>query len=402
MLDKREQLLKVAHRYAVERAREPGVVGVLLYGSLASPDGAAELTPLSDVDVAVILDDALPVPAHFTEHRMRDGVKVDALVFPLATICALAEDPPERLWGRGWLLQFVLRTLLLAGEDALLYDPTGALSAVRRDLRARTGYEALATADAVRWLQDYEENGLAAARAALAAGEWEAARERAGWAVDALGHIPPMLAGRKQMERAAALLGMDGFVEATAALRDLLSPTPGDLAAYRDAGQTLWRQVQAQFFEPVADDLRCRAGVADPGRVELPGDRPLFWPGNRVHEFGRVVGDCDLTFTWSRFAEESGNRLSAFRFLWPAEPERVTARCRAVADALWEQGFDARGRIDALFTDGEYRRLCAEAEDAKALAVPLPATAENAARAVELGEQMRRSLADALAARGRT
>src|SRR5690349_1185071 len=87
----RRQLMTVARRYADRLESQSDVVGILLYGSLASRN-LQELTPDSDIDIALILDRALP--AHFTEHRLLGGVKMDVLFFHASALRDLVSRPP--------------------------------------------------------------------------------------------------------------------------------------------------------------------------------------------------------------------------------------------------------------------------------------------------------------------
>ena len=110
------KLLATARKYAGSRQSEPGIAGIVLYGSLTSGD-PPELTPFSDVDMALILDRELP--AHFAEHRLVDGIKLDVIFLPIDTLRELVARQPERLYQGGWLLHFLIKSFLQGNEDAI-------------------------------------------------------------------------------------------------------------------------------------------------------------------------------------------------------------------------------------------------------------------------------------------
>src|SRR5690349_7360998 len=92
--------MALARQVAADLPSRPGVAGVVLYGSLALGD-PPELTPFSDVDLALILEE--PLPAHFAEHRVLDDIKVDVTLLSADVVRGFADVPPQRLYQHGWL-----------------------------------------------------------------------------------------------------------------------------------------------------------------------------------------------------------------------------------------------------------------------------------------------------------
>src|SRR5690349_15249580 len=86
-------LMALARKVAADLPSRPGVAGVVLYGSLALGD-PPELTPFSDVDLALSLEE--PLPAHFAEHRVIDHVKVDVTLFSADVVRGIADAPQQR------------------------------------------------------------------------------------------------------------------------------------------------------------------------------------------------------------------------------------------------------------------------------------------------------------------
>ena len=121
----------------------------------------------------------------------------------------------------------------------------------------------------------------------------------------------------------------------------------------------------------------------------------MFWPGNRLHEFGRIVADMDLSFIWSQRAWERGDLLEADTNLWACGAERARARCEGLRDALQALGHGASGIIEPFLASADFARLSNtlnEAEAAKARDNVSPAAAK---RAVEMAHEMARLAAAA-------
>jgi hypothetical protein len=382
--------METARRYADSLQSQPGVAGILLYGSLSSGD-PPELTPFSDVDVALVLDREMP--AHFTEHRLVNGVKVDVLLFHRDTLRDLVARQPERLYQGGWVLHFLIKSLLLGTPETILYDPSDELAATKRALNERTTYAAMARADAEKWLPDIEREQLAAAEKALEEQNYPEARGKAGGAMWNLAGTLKELTATKHLEVAADRLGFPEFCPVAAEMRELFTPDPAAVTAYREAARALWEYTRRQLFEPIRDDLS-RSGAADPDRLELTGDYPLFWPGNRIHEFGRVVAEMGLSFQWSEFEEKRENLADALASLWNCDAENARRRCEGLEAALKDCGHDVSHRVTPFLEDAEFERLCAETEKARAATERREFSAVQAERAVQLSRRLHRMVAN--------
>jgi hypothetical protein len=393
MEDVRKRLMAAARRYAENLRSRPGVVGVMLYGSLASGD-PPELTPFSDVDIALILDNELP--AHFVEHRLRDGVAMDVLFYHSDTVRALITEPPQSLYAGSWLPQYLIKSFLQGSEETILYDPDGELAQIKRTLNALTTMEKLALPDARRWLKETEAECLQPAVEQLREGSLLAATENAGFARRRMEWIARTLAATKRRDVAAERLGIPAFTAAANRLRQMQSPDIGALGTYRQAARALWDTAFAQVFQPVEAALR-RAGVSDPARFELTGDHALFWPGNRVQEFEWLIKEIELSFTWSRYEQEQGNLLEAQAILWPCTGERTVARCAGLAAALQEAGIDVAPIVTPVLEGAEFRRLAAAEAETEATLRPDVIPYTEAEQAVRLAQEMDALLAAVVA-----
>jgi predicted nucleotidyltransferase len=209
----RRQLMTVARRYADRLESQPGVVGILLYGSLASGN-QQEVTALTDIDIALVLDRALP--AHFTEHRLLGGVKVDVLLFQASALRDLVSRQPERLYQDGWVTHFLIRSLLLGSPETILFDPTGEIGRTKAALNMLTDYETMALPDARIWLTEVEREYLAPASEHLQEGNVLEALNKAEAALRKLSSIVLLMACTKNLTSAAQKLGIPQFPVAAA------------------------------------------------------------------------------------------------------------------------------------------------------------------------------------------
>jgi predicted nucleotidyltransferase len=389
----RDKLMAAARRYAESLRSRPGVVGVMLYGSLASGD-PPELTPFSDVDIALILDSE--PPAHFVEHRLFENAAIDVLFYPIDTVRALITEPPQSLYAGGWLPQFLIKSFLLGREETILYDPDGELAQIKRTLNALTTIGSLALPDARRWLRETEADCLQPAVEQLREDALPAAIESAGGARRRMEWIALTLAATKRRDVAAERLGIPAFPAAANRLRQMQSPEASALETYRQAARALWDYTFAQVFQPAEAALR-HAGVSDPARYELTGDYPLFWPGHRLQEFAWLIKEMELSLTWSRYEQEQGNLLEAQGILWPCSGERTVARCEGLAAALKDAGQDVSHIVTPVLEGAGFRRLAADVEESGAAMRPSAITSREAEQAVRLAQEMYGMLAAVVA-----
>lgn len=380
----RQKLMAVAREYADRLAPEPDVVGMALYGSLASGE-PPELTHLSDVDIALILDRELP--AHFTEHRLVNGVKVDVLLFSLDTVRGLVREPPQSLYGGGWVLHFLIKSFLLGGAEAILFDPTGEIARVKRALNSGAAYRALAVPDARRWTEEFARAYLVPAAQHLGREEWSDALNKAGAALWLLDPALQMLAAAKTPEKVARRLGVARFYEIAAELRKQAGPDADAYDSFAQAAQALWAGTRPRVFEPIRERL-LRAGVPDPDRLELAGDHALFWAGNRIHEFGRVIAEVDLSFVWSREKQEQGDLFGAQQMLWACDAERTRKRCEGLAAALDAMGYNVYDIVTEGLEDVEFHRLAAAVDERQRSLYQRMVSPEQARQGVDLAREL--------------
>jgi predicted nucleotidyltransferase len=382
----RSKLMDTAQRYADSIQSQPGVVGIVLYGSLASGD-PPELTQFSDVDLSLVVDRELP--AHFSEHRLRDAVKVDVILFHESTLRDLASRRPERLYQGGWLLHYLIKSLLLGRADTILFDPTGQITRAKQKLNEWTTYHAMVLPDARRWLDEAEREYVAASQQQLQQGNHREAVKRSGDALWLLEDILKMLAATKQLELATDRLGVPQFSTAAAHLRAMLSPAMASVEAAWQAAQSLWRFTFEHVFRRAEAEL-LGAGVEEPARLELPGDHSLFWGGNRIHEFGRVIAEVNLSLTWSRFELVRGNLNQALAMLWACNRACTTRRCQGLASALLEVGYDISSIVTQCLESAQFQRLADESDRAMEETQSRNVTAAQAERAVLAAQELKR------------
>jgi predicted nucleotidyltransferase len=382
-------LLAMARKYAGSRQSEPGIAGIVLYGSLTSGD-PPELTPFSDVDMALILDRELP--AHFIEHRLADGIKLDVIFLQIDALRDLVARKPERLYQGGWLLQFLIKSFLQGNEDAILFDRTGEIARTRQKLKELTTYRQMVLPDARRWLEAAEKEYLTAAGERLRQGDFKGAMEKCGGVWWMLGDIARTLASTKNLEVAADRLGIPGFYATATELRQMFAPTASSIQAYRLAAHSLWDYTLHHIFESIRAEL-VQAGAEQPDKLELTGDYPLFWPGNRIHEFGRVIAEVNLSFAWSRFEQERGNLPEALSMLWACGSDRATRRCEGLAAALKDAGYNVSHIVTPCLEDPEFRRLAAEVDQAGKETQLRSASSAEAERAIQLAQELRETMA---------
>lgn len=356
----REHLLAVAERAAAPLRRDPGIAGLLLYGSLAG--NPAELTPFSDVDLAVI-PRGKP-PGHFAEHRLADGVKLDLTIYSRATLRRVSSLDADRLAGCGWVDDLLVRSLLIGGPETVLHDPLGLLRAARRRLGGRTTWREVARVRA-RLITGDLERRLAAASAALARGDHPAAERGGEWVIRTAMHHLLEAADTKRLRVACEAAEARPLARELEARLNAFVAGAAAVRACRRAERRLWRAVRASVWRPVMEEL-ARRGIPDPAAFELPGSHGLFYHGPRIHELGRVLAETEVTFRWSAFELAHGRAWKAAEQLaWFVTARSQQARCRALGRALLGRRVDLRRRIRSALSDPGFLGLSGEARRAE-------------------------------------
>jgi len=375
--------MATARRASIALRRRPGVAGLALYGSLAGDP--AELTQFSDIDIAVILKGK--PPAHFTEHRLVGGVKADLLLFHRDKLREIASRSPRQLAGSSWIQDLLVKGLLNGGPDTVLFDPAGEIERAKRALRGRTTWAEIARIKADRSMREAGRE-LKKAAAHLKARRWGRALFGAQSALWQIAEAVLEAAGTKRMEVAGRRLGVPGIAPLAARARREFVAGLAAARASRQADLAFWRWLRRGFYRPIGAQLR-REGVRDPGRLELAGNYPGFWRGNRVHEFGRLAAEVELSLRWSRSALKRGDAYQALETLgYHADAWHQLERCRGIRTALGRCGHDIGPLVRRTFRDKEFLRLMAAAgkADGAAWSPGNPRTA--AARSLRLVESL--------------
>ncbi|MEK7474415.1 MAG: nucleotidyltransferase domain-containing protein [Candidatus Coatesbacteria bacterium] len=355
----RSRLMAVARRCVPALRKRPGVVGLALYGSLAGDP--TELTGFSDVDMAVIYD--RPLPAHFTEHRLAEGVKLDLLLFHRKTLREIGNRTLDQLARSSWIEELFIKGLMHGGRDTVLFDRGGEIARVKRQLAVWHPGRDVERRKAAAELRE-TEGVLAQAAAALRARRWKPALHLSSHQLWRLRDVLLELGGTKRIETAASRLDVPVFPRIEAGLRENLTMGPVAAQASWEADRALWAYLLRAVWEPVEDLLR-RDGVGNPDLLELVGEHPVFWHGNRVHECGRVKAEAALTLRWSRHELDGGRPYEALEMLsWFMCPRTQTERCRGLAAALKEKGHDVSRFVNRILRGAEFRRFAAEARAA--------------------------------------
>ncbi len=377
-------LLGVARTYAKSLQGRPGLVGTLLYGSLIR----GELTQFSDIDLAIFYGDTPPCRI---EHRVVNGVKVDLIAFPMADVTALLDPLPASL-DVGFPFSYVLESLLLGDGDSLLYDPTGELKRVKTRLGEQLSYAALNRASLRRGYRDYYLISRDEARSLLKTGDFGKALDNAqgaGWGLEYLLGAATL---RKDTRKAAEELGIPDFAGKAEELAALLAPALETAEAVLADTQALWNYSLGAAMPLVRDCLGAK-GIAKPDRLELIGDHNLFWPGERLHEFGRVISEVDLSLRWCRADMDAGRGATALQRLWACRgSEGIRRRLGALANALNGAGYDCAAPLETMISSAEFTRLAERLDQATRAAERTPATPAAAHHALALTEEMERLL----------
>ena len=382
----RERLLKAAISYDSSLRGRPGLLGVLLYGSL----GRGELTIFSDIDLALFYEDEEP---RRTEHRLFKGEKVDTIAFPLSDVTKLL-DPLPRSLDAGFPFSYVLESLLLAGDDSILYDPTGELLRVKTRLNEQVSFASLNLVSASDGYRQYYQVNREKASVLLTQGEIAGAMDKAHWSGRALAYLLRGYALAKETRTAADRLGIPEFADREEELAGIFAPS-SEAEAIWSATQSLWDYTIQAAAEPVRERLRA-SGVAEPDTLELTGDYGLFWPGDRINEFGRVMGEVALSLRWCRYELDHGKGAAALERLWGCRGTAgVRKRWETLSAALKGSGYDCSDIIDPMLEDTEFIRRgerldSAMAQDRK------EATPKTVQRGLALTDEMERILRTAI------
>jgi hypothetical protein len=393
--DWRRRLMATARQYVGSIQSKPGLVGIVLYGSLAWGD-PSELTPFSDVDLALLLDGE--PPAHGAEQRLAEGMKLDVSLISMGWLREQLGPQPERREEDNWVHNVLLKSFLLGNEETILFDPAGEIAQARREFNALTSFPAMALPGARRWLREVEERHLVPAREQWQDRRFREVIDHCGHALRTLDSILLTLAHTKNRELAAPRLGVPRFSTAASELRQMLTPDTAAAQAYWQTALDLWGYTYHRVYEPLRSELRS-AGVVDPDRLEMAGDYPLFWAGNRIVELGRLTADVDLSLTRSHYELARGNVYEALTQLWPCDVNSTIARCQGLAAALEEIGHDITAIVIPFLEDQEFRRLGAEVNEAAQKTRRQEVSSTGAERAVRLAEELRQILGDLLASR---
>ncbi len=351
----RDRLMEVARDYAAEVAQRPGVVGVGLYGSLASGD----LTRFSDVDLFAVMEGELPRCE--VEHRLVDGVKVDLIHARLADARRFAEETPRSLWRGGFLSGYVAESLLRSPMESVLADPSGEVAALKRAAQRRHDYRRLTLPDARFHFHRYGDTEEKVT-ALLDAGDAPMATQWLLGGVYGLEFLVEALTLRKDRRAGAEALGIPEVHALSNTLKAALGPPCAAAEAHWAALRAFWDENHALGVWPLLERLG-EAGVADAERLELIGDYNLFWPTYRLHELGRVFTEMELSLAWSRHHLDRGEPLQAESRLWAfSTAEETTQRWRSLADALRDAGYPCDDLVERLLAAPEYQRLGAEVD----------------------------------------
>jgi predicted nucleotidyltransferase len=386
-----ERLLAVAARCVRDLQARHRPAALLLYGSLAR----GGLTPFSDVDIAVIVPEALP--AYRVEHRLVDDVKVDVIFSQMAAVTDLTVHVPQSLVGSHQVSPFLLESLLVGPERTVLFDPTGAIRQAKQELRRLTCYEKLA----LPWgREDYHElltSQLAPAVERFQEGDWTGAMERARRIAHGLCITLRILTGTKDTAAAARGHSIPEFSRIVKEVKQLCSPDREAVEAVCLALSSLWEYSLRAAYEPVIERL-AEAGVNEPERLELIGSYEFYWSGCRLTELGRVTADVDLSLQWSRFELEREDCTEAVWALRKCDSAAAITRIwAALGTALFEAGHDLTALVRSLLDDPEFRRRGEVVERARQELRPATVSRAHAERALSLVQELQRLLESAFA-----
>lgn len=376
----REHLLSVAFPYAEFLRRRSGLVGILLYGSLSR----GRLTPFSDIDLAVFYEGA---PTWEVEHRLASGEKVDVIGFPLADVTGLL-SPPPRSMDVGYPFSLVLQSLLLSGEETLLFDPTGELRRVKANLGGEATFRALNRVSLSDGYHGFYRPNRDEAVSLLERGDAAGSLGKAKWCGGALGYLLRVHTVEKSTRRAAERLGVPGFADRREELASIRAASPEAAEAVWAATQALWDYALWTAAEPLREHLRS-LGVADPDRLEMVGEYDLFWPGRNLNELGRVMVEVPTALRWCRFELDKGMGEEALGRLWGCRgTQDVRHRWERLSAALQDTGYDCSSVIAPMLASPDFARLSERLDAALEAVERKDVHPEDARRALAMLEEM--------------
>jgi predicted nucleotidyltransferase len=364
----RQELLTIAHAWSKELEARPGVVGIFLYGSLAGDP--KELTEFSDVDIALVLEDEdedNTLPPHFAEHRLYEGIKTDTALLAASTLRGWLTSPPTSLYAGHWTNSLFLRALTRGSDAIILYDPTGLIAQARHALPS---YTEIVRPDVLRWCKEFRTERLDVTKT-----HPEKVLEllAPGWFRFIVQHA----VGCKDFVASAQLLGVPEIVPLVTQWESLVVEPQGPLLAYALACEDLGSWAIEAFYEK----------LPLPPTLEIHGDLPVFWGGNRVHSVERICAELPMSLRYSRYYREQGDLPKTREFLWTCEPTHIRTCTQALCDAVDPLGYDISALTAAFLSNPELARREAELRAAQAnLGIENP-SAHDTQTILQLAEQ---------------
>jgi predicted nucleotidyltransferase len=381
----REQLLSIALPYAESLKSRPGLVGILLYGSLAR----GGLSPFSDIDLAVLYEGE---PPHQIEHRVVEGKKLDVIAYPLECVTGLLDPLPRSMDVGPPFFSRAFESLLRSGNDAILYDPTGELLRVKTRLNEAVSFDALKRASLSNGYLHFYCPNIQQARSLLEQGDAPGALDKAKWCGWALGLLIRDATLLKETREAAERLGIPAFADKSDELAMMSAPPREAIEAGWAAQQALWDHSLATAMEPIREKLRSE-GVEEPDQLEIAGNYDLFWPGEYLTELGRTQGEVSYGLRRCRYDLDQGRSAAALQYLsGNGGSPYARTRWERLSVALKATGYDCSSLIASMLDSPEFARLGEHADRAMKALAKKEATPEAAQRALSLTEEMEQLL----------
>jgi predicted nucleotidyltransferase len=385
---RRQNLLQVTLPYAESLKNRPHLVGILLYGSLVR----GSLTPFSDIDMALFYEGD---PPNRFEFRQTEGEKVDLISFPLDAVTNLL-DPPPRSMDAGFPFSYVLESLLLAGEDSILFDPTGELLRVKTRLNEEVSFPALSRVSLSKGYHSFYRPNYDTARSLLEQGDYAGALEKAKWCGGALGILLREHTRLKDLQKAADRLGIPEYATQRKALASLAAPTYEQAEAVWAATQTLWNFTLDRAVEPLKACLQSQ-GAGDTDRLELIGNYDLFWPGDILYEYGRLMEEVPYALRRCRYDLDHGKGAESLQHLWGCRGTKgVRHRWERLGAAFKGMGYDGDSVIKPMLKSSEFARHGERLDRAMRATERQEAKEEAVRQALALVEEMERMLVKVL------
>ena len=316
---------------------------------------------------------------------------MDIIGFPLTAATHLQDSLPRSL-EVGFPFSYVRESLLLAGDDSILYDPTGELRRVKTRLREQVSVAARNRVSVSEGYYNFFCAGRDEAAALWAKDDLAGAMDKAQWAGFALCILLRDQPRLKETRAAAERLGIPEFADRRDEQTALVACSDAAAEAVWAATQTLWDYTLQTAAEPIRERLRAQ-GIADPERWEITKGSDLFWPGERLNEFGRVMGEVPLALRWCRSELDRGKGALALYRLWACRgTSGVRYRWERLSDALTQMNHNCSDLIEPMLDGAEFARLGGRLDEAMQNAQPKPATPQTVQRAMTLTGEMERIL----------